>query len=70
MIVDLIAITLPQMEIVGDRNHLGARSVSNSSLQAVFKINGISFHEEQSVSLVISLITIRTDVLGDQMVMP
>jgi hypothetical protein len=69
MILDLIAITLPQVEIVGDRNHLGARIVS-SSLQAVFKINGTPFHEEQSVSLVITLITIRTDVLGDQMVMP
>jgi hypothetical protein len=68
MIFDLIGITFPQMEIVGSRNHLGIRSVSNS-LQAVFKINGIPFHEEQSVSLVIALITIRTDVLGDQMVM-
>jgi hypothetical protein len=58
------------MEIVGDGNHLGARSVSNSSLQAVFKINGIPFHEEQSISLVITLISIRTDVLGDRMVMP
>jgi hypothetical protein len=70
MIFDLIAITFPQMEIVGDRNHIGARSVRNSSLQAVFKINGIPFHEEQSLSLVIAMITIRTDILGDQMVMP
>jgi hypothetical protein len=65
MIFDLIARTLPQMEIVGDRNHLGARSVSNSNLKAVFKINEIPFQEEQSVSLVIALITIRINVLGD-----